>query len=431
MGSSLNGGSTTRPRLLMIAYACSPVRGSEHGVGWGRATQAGKTMDTWVICGEESRPDIDHHLVTHGPVPGVEFVFVGPSRVEQAIERFAHGPFRHNYLAYGLWHRRAYRVAAKLHQALHFDLTHQANTCGYREPGYLWKLDAPFVWGPVGGTQNYPWRFLGHAGARGAILEAARTVANVIQLHTSSRVRKAVKRASVVLAANSTGRRDIERAHKTPVRLLLETGLYTVVATPRTFSNAKPLRILWSGELKPNKGLSLLLAALGQLESPTTQVNLRVLGKGPAEAALRAVARRKGVGNACEWLGWLPFTDVAAQYDWADVLIFTSLRDTSGNVMLEAMSRGVPVICLDHQGAADIVTDACGFKVAVDSPTRAIRDLRTIVGQLVSNRDLLAARSAPAIERARSYLWDANGDQMAAVYESVLASRTKPERRVG
>jgi hypothetical protein len=267
----------------MIAYACSPVRGSEYGVGWGRATQAAKTMDTWVICGEESRIDIERYLATDGQIPGLHFIFVGPSRLEQTIERLAHGPFRHNYLAYKLWHRRAFALAATLHAEVKFDLTHQANTCGYREPGYLWKLDAPFVWGPVGGTQNYPWRFLAHAGLRGAVLEGVRTIANIIQLHTSPRVRKALRRASVVLAANSTGVRDIERAHNTRVRLLLETGLHTVVPKSREFSSSAPLRILWSGELKANKGLSLLLQALGQLNSTPSRFSLRVLGSGPAE----------------------------------------------------------------------------------------------------------------------------------------------------
>ena len=39
-----------RPRLLLLAYACSPARGSEGGVGWHRALQAARYCDTWVLC---------------------------------------------------------------------------------------------------------------------------------------------------------------------------------------------------------------------------------------------------------------------------------------------------------------------------------------------------------------------------------------------
>ena len=38
---------------------------------------------------------------------------------------------------------------------------------GYREPGYLWKIEKPFVWGPIGGLENSPWRFLPSLGIKG------------------------------------------------------------------------------------------------------------------------------------------------------------------------------------------------------------------------------------------------------------------------
>jgi glycosyltransferase involved in cell wall biosynthesis len=386
-------------------------------------------MDTWVLCAEDCRRDIESWLATHGEVPGVHFVFVRAPKLQQVIERFAYGPFHHNYFAYSLWHRRAYKVAERLHEQLRFDIAHHANTCGYREPSFLWKLDIPFVWGPVGGTQNYPWRFLTHAGLRGALIEATRTVANQIQLRTGRRVRKAMRRADVVLAANSTGVRDIERVYAKRPHLLLETGLHAVAAEPREFSESRPLRILWSGELKPHKGLHLLLAALGALRE-RRGFTLRVLGRGPLAASLRRMAEQYGIADSCEFMGWRPFTEAVAQYDWADVLAFTSLRDTSGNVMLEAMSRGVPVICLGHQGAADIVTDQCGFKVAVRSPNQVIGELRDTIAGLIADREPLRQRSGEALARARHFLWERNGREMAAVYESVLAVPATKSSRV-
>ncbi len=77
-----------------------------------------------------------------------------------------------------MWHRRAYRFALELSGEIQFDLVHQSTMCGFREPGRLWKLDAPFIWGPVGGTQNYPWRFLPQAGFTGALKEGARNIVN-------------------------------------------------------------------------------------------------------------------------------------------------------------------------------------------------------------------------------------------------------------
>jgi len=41
---------------------------------------------------------------------------------------------------------------------------------GFREPGYLWQLNIPFVWGPIGGMGYFPTRFLPVVGAKGAVL---------------------------------------------------------------------------------------------------------------------------------------------------------------------------------------------------------------------------------------------------------------------
>src|SRR5205823_7645001 len=116
------------------------------------------------------------------------------------------------------------------------------------------------------------------------------------------------------------------------------------------------LRVLWSGELQPWKAMPLLLRALAKLPKGVA-CEVRVLGEGPLEMSWRGLAGRLGVDRSLTWMGWLPHAEALAQCEWADVLAFTSLRDTSGNVVLEALGAGVPVVCLDHQGVGDIVTE--------------------------------------------------------------------------
>ncbi len=126
-------------------------------MGWNRALQAARFFPTWVICDEAlNRAPIERYLANHGQIENLNFVFVPPSRWETRLRKLP-GTF---YPSYNMWHRRAFRIAQRLHEELQFDTIHQLNLCGFREPGYLWKLDAPFIWGPIGGGQNYPWRFL-------------------------------------------------------------------------------------------------------------------------------------------------------------------------------------------------------------------------------------------------------------------------------
>ncbi len=423
-GSVGGQGVRPRPRLLLLAYACSPFHGSEKATGWNRAVQSARFCDTWVICEQrEFGPDIARYLEQHGPIPGLHFSCVAKTRFQLALERVP-GLY---YVAYNLWHRNAYRRALRLHEKLRFDLVHQANFCGYREPGYLWRLDAPFVWGPIGGTQNYPWRFLGEAGVGGAISEALRNVLNRLQLRLSLRVRRAARRAAAVLVANTTVRRDVERALGIKTTTVIETGLSGRAGGSRRLpDDGRPLRILWSGLIEPRKALSLLIKALAGLPADA-RYELRILGQGPQRQRCERLARALGIEPHCAWLGWAPREQAMTQYDWADVFVFTSLRDTTGTVVCEALGAGLPIVCLDHQGVGDLVDNSCGIKIPVTTPREVIAGLRGALLKLARNRNLGRQLGQGAVRRARQCEWSYLAERTIDVYREVLSGRERPE----
>ena len=324
------------------------------------------------------------------------------------------------YAAYHLWHRRTYKIARRLHEQLRFALVHQVNSNGFREPGYLWKLDAPFVWGPVGGAQNYPWRFLASAGLKGAVGEAIRNVLNTLQIRFSPRVGNAARKAAAFLAATTTNAEALASRRGAAPQVMLETGVVLPSASPaRNFDHGGPLRLMWSGVFEHRKALHLLLKALAALP-PRVQYELHILGRGPIDRRWRRIARRLNVEPHCRWLGWLDQEGMCHENSWADLFVFTSLRDTSGTVVLEAFGAGTPVLCLDHQGMADIVTSQCGLKLPVTGPREVIAGLRDALLRFHDNRQELARLSRGAIERAKDYCWNRLGNQMAEVYEQVL-----------
>ncbi len=421
-----------RSRILLVAYACSPRHGSEPSVGWHRAVQAARFHDTWVICEEHQfGTEIREYLAKHGPVPGLHFEFLPMSPLELRLA----GTGVLYYVAYNLWHRRAARRAAELHQQHAFSLVHQVNYCGFREPGYCWQLDVPFVWGPLGGTQNLPLRFSLEIGCGGGVRETIRTLLNRWQLYFRRRVRQAAQRANVVLAANTTNQRDLQRALSIKPDVLLETGLTWIQKRDAPADgqgdrrDPHELRILWSGQFLPFKGLSLLLKALGRLRG-RMPFRLRVLGRGPMDKPWRRLARKLQIDDAIEWLGWLPHEEAVLQYAWADVFAFTSLRDTTGSVMLESLAAEVPVICLDHQGGRDVITDACGVRIPPTNPRQVVRDLEGTLLRMSGDPAYRRKLSIGARERACDFLWSHNGECMAEVYRQVLEGQARKSRPV-
>jgi glycosyltransferase involved in cell wall biosynthesis/peptidoglycan/xylan/chitin deacetylase (PgdA/CDA1 family) len=408
-----------RPRLLLAAYACDPGRGSEAGGGWNRAVQAARFCDTSVICEEtEFAAAVRRRLEQSGAVAGLRFYFVPQRRWESLLWRVP----GLGYLAYNLWQRRVVPLARRLHRENPFDLVHQVNFGTFREPGYLWKLGVPLVWGPLGGTQNYPWRYLGAAGVGGACVEALRSACNYLQLRLMGRVRGAARRAAALLAANSTAQRDFGRVLGVVSQLFPDTGLAAVLPAPRGPRAPGPLRVLWAGHLIPRKALGLLIEALARLPGDVP-CEVRVVGDGPEKLRWQRLARRRGVEHAVTWLGWLPHAAMQEQYRWADVFAFTSLRDNLGTVVLEALGAGLPVVCLDHQGVHDVVSEACGIKIPVTRPRDTAARLADALRTLAADAALRQRLGAAAVERARQYTWSRQGGSMADVYRQVLQRR--------
>ncbi|MEL6615697.1 MAG: glycosyltransferase, partial [Bacteroidota bacterium] len=424
------GGSPTAPmvpeRLFLSTYSCDPARGSELTVGWNRILQAARHSLVWAVTedrGQQQR--VATGLEAAGVADRVHMTYLA----HDATERRAMSTPGLFYWAYRRWQRRALAVARGLHAEVGFDLIHHVNMVGYREPGDLWRLAAearvPFVLGPVGGTQNTPEAFLWNAGRVAGLKEAARTVANRLQLRFSPRVHAAAREASAVLAANSTGQRDLARVG-IDSRQLLETGA-PPAATPRLWRDREPgpFRLLWVSVFDYRKALHLMLAAHARLRASGVDVHLTLVGDGRYRHLIPTD------DPSIDWTGWRPREEVLDLYADADAFAFTSIRDTSGNVVLEALASGLPVLYLDHQGAHDMGDATCGIPIPVETPEQAIRDLASGVEQLAADPVLYDALSAGAIERARAQAWDANGAEMQRVYATAMERYARRQSRPG
>jgi glycosyltransferase involved in cell wall biosynthesis len=230
-----------------------------------------------------------------------------------------------------------------------------------------------------------------------------------------------------LLVANSTIRDAFQQVHGRTGTMTCDVGIQQIVARPRVpRPDSSVLRILWSGDLEPRKALSLLLKALANLPSDV-KFELRVLGEGRLEQRLRRLAVELGIDTRITWFGRLPHSGALDQYGWADVFAFTSLRDTLGTVVLEALGNGLPVVCLNHQGVRDAVTESCGIKVPVTNRRQVVRDLADALASLARDPQRRSAMSVAAVNRARDFVWSQLGSDMADIYQRVLAANhTKP-----
>ena len=120
------------------------------------------------------------------------------------------------------------------------------------------------------------------------------------------------------------------------------------------------------------KGLGPLLDAVARLGD--RRVRVLVAGKGRTEA-YREMAARLGVADAVTWVA--PRPDVERIYATADVVALPARYEPFGNVHLEALASGVPVVTSMATGGAEVVGDGVsGAVVATPAPEEIARGLR-------------------------------------------------------
>lgn len=411
------------PRVLQIAFACDPDDSMETRIGWYRARLAAQQLDVTVLTGPNSDiSKLNQTAKAIGLEDRLHFHQVEYSWRSKLLSQSA----TTYYLGLHAWHKRAYQQAKQLHNNKPFDLVHQTTYCGYREPGYGWKLGAPFIWGPVGGTQSFPREYLSQLSIKAAWIEVCRNAINAWQLRYSRRVRKTISHSSKVVAATQQAHDDLLRTQGIKTDIQIETALDFLPMETRASRNLnKPIRLLWAGRLKAWKSLPLLLKALANLPKEVP-FELRILGQGDQEIAWKRqahklLAAKEANGCQVQWLGWPEYRETLQQYAWADAFVFTSMRDTSGTGLHEALAFGTPIIGMDHQGAADIMTDECALKIPVTSPADSIYAIQQSIKLLSNDPELWNRLSAGALREAQSCTWDSQAETMHQWYAEVLA----------
>jgi glycosyltransferase involved in cell wall biosynthesis len=178
-----------------------------------------------------------------------------------------------------------------------------------------------------------------------------------------------------------------------------------------------PPFILSLGRLNWKKGLDRLLMALPQI----TGARLVIAGNDEDgyREVLQGIASREGVGDRVAFAGAVHGADKAALLSSAQLLVLASYSENFGNVVLEAMAAGCPVVVTPEVGIAPVVAQSGAGAVVEGTPVVLART----IGQLLSN----AAQRAEMGERGRvaatRYSWAAVAEQMETFYESVAETR--------
>jgi UDP-glucose:(heptosyl)LPS alpha-1,3-glucosyltransferase len=237
--------------------------------------------------------------------------------------------------------------------------------------------------------------------------DAARRLRHRVMLALERRV---FARTPEIVAISQAGRAEIARLHGVPERRL--TVVYNGVdlerfhprlhdvhrAAARAEAGLPPQAwtLLFAGSGFERKGLDVALHALRALADSAAR--LIVIGRGDV-GRYRALARELGVTERVVWLGVRP--DIERWYAAADVLVLPTRYEPFGNVHLEALASGLPVVTSRVAGGAEVVDPRCGAAVDGREPGQVAAAVAALRGRAPAEARAAARAAAEPFTFAR------------------------------
>jgi len=401
-------------KILLSAYACEPNRGSEPGVGWNWAKQMAGFADVWVITRLNNKAAIESELREH-PVPALHFVYYDIA----TWLRFWKKKERGLYLYYVLWQMAAYVKARKLHDNHHFDVVHHVTFGNLWLPTFMPFLGIRFIWGPIGGGEQVPILYRSDYSARAKFEEFMRdTILATLSFNPFFLL--AFRNADLVLTRTQNTFekvRGMDR-HKR-IKKMVETGVEKQNLFVKSGAKGNRfLKVISVGRLIHWKGLDLALRAFARAFGDNSTARMLIVGDGPDKTRLQEICLSERIIDKVDFVGYLAHEKVLEHMSQSSIFLMPSLKEGGSWVLLEAMTCGLPIICLDIAGASEIVNDKCGIKITPDTPAKTVQELTGALLKLAHDYGLRKRMGEVGRKRVRSlFCWDKKGEFIRELYE--------------
>lgn len=401
-------------KVLLIAYACDADDVSETWCSWQWTRRLAARHDATVLVYNRR----DRAGVATASLPGARVLEWSELSLFERVPSLTH-TLKPGYLHF---HRRARSALRDLVARERFDLVHQYEPFAPRYPSPAVGLGIPFVLGPVGGGVETPPAFGRELAGEMPWFTRLRALDRWRFRHDPW-LRRTYEGADVVLGIAPYVRELLEPVVLRRFELFHETGVDHVPA-PRPPRRREPgeARLLYVGRVVRSKGVRDAVRAMAFL-SDLERVTLDVVGDGGDRAACEREAAALGVAGRVRFHGWRDAATVQEFYRDADVFVFPSLREASGQVVIEAMSHGLALVVAAGGGPGFTVQGDCGVAVEPTTPEDYPRALAQELRALVESPARMASLGRNARDKvAAEFLWDRKVERMSKLYDEVIAA---------
>jgi glycosyltransferase involved in cell wall biosynthesis len=365
--------------------------------------------DVWVLTRTAYRSNIEKELLHSDLTRKLNFIYYDKENIANLMHRLL-GKL---HLYYYIWQIGAYFAAKKAHQREVFELVHHATWVSARLPSFMGNLGIPFIFGPIAGGESAPLNLRVGYGLRTWIGEGIRDISNWL-VKFDPMMRLTFAQASRIYVTSHQTKTMVPKSFHNKTRIQLAIAADECDATNeesniKSIENTKteaPLKLIYVGRFLEWKGMHLGFPAFAQFLKEQPLARLTLVGTGPAEKKWKQMAESLGISHSIDWIPWVERSKLSDFYKSHDVFLFPSLHDSGGMVVLEAMSNGLPIVCLDIGGPSILVNSSCGFSIQAIAETKekVINSLSVALSSL-KNNNVRRNLSQGARMRVKQFTW--------------------------
>ena len=197
---------------------------------------------------------------------------------------------------------------------------------------------------------------------------------------------------------------------------LIDFQFFTLPPVPR---RQEPFTFLCVCNLvREHKRVDRLIRAFARAAVVRPMIRLVIVGDGPDEAALRALAHQCGVAHTVEFTGSLAPAGVRERMWQANAFVLPSAFETFGVVLVEALATGIPVISTRSRGAEDIVEPGLGVLVDQDDEAGLANAMAAVTSGSFSAQHLRD-------RAAERFSFETVAEDLLDVYARLLAAKRR------
>lgn len=402
-------------RVLIVSEHASNVFGGEAVLPLNYFMMLSqKNIDTYLITHErvrktlESIETINQDKIIYIPDTLIhKFLFRMSSFLPDRISLITTGALMHLLTQFYQWF-----LARKVIKEKNINIIHEPSPVSPKQPSFMFGLGVPVVIGPMNGGMSFPVAFEFMAPKMEQYMYGFfRFFSSVFNLLIPGKFF-----ANILLVANKRTALALPIFRLGEVKELVENGVMSTIDQKKK-KPSKFINVLFVGRLIDFKSVDIVIEAINKIK--ITNIRLNIVGDGPQRTDLETQAAK--CGEKVVFYGQVPYSEVNRHYDEADIFVLPSVRECGGAVVLEAMSRGLPVIVTNWGGPSDYVTAETGILIDPLSREYMVEQFSKHISTLANNIHLREKLGAAAILHVKkNFLWEDKINKVIDIYQSLV-----------